>query len=412
MRLVLTNANVIDGVNPTPIYGGSVVIEDGCIAEVLDARSSPSTRDARVIDIDGAYLLPGLWDVHIHPEYPPTPGSTPAEQMTDFGFVLSQALTEGGVTAVRCGGAANFMDVAWKRAFDSGRFVGPRVFASGYFLTTTGGHFLTSGQAQECDGPYGFVQAVREQIKNGVDHIKLNMSGGIMGPSWDRHWHSFLLEDELRAAFDICHQREFKVMAHAANPDAVKAAIRLGAHTLEHGYIMDDECIRMFKESGAWYVPTLAISHLTPNQATSGFERRWLERRNIAPDLLARADAAADEHKKWFKRALDAGVKMALGSDIRPLREAALLEMALWVRDGATPLQAIQASTKNAAELCGVGDTLGTVEAGKLADLIVVAANPLDDIHNIRRLLMVMKDGRIVSDKRGTAAIYESGKRG
>ena len=405
MRLILTNANIIDGVNPTPIDDASVAIEDGRIAEVAGGGASVDTRNARVIDrvidLEGAYLLPGLWDVHIHPEYPPLPGSTPAERMADFGYALSQALTEGGVTAVRCGGAADFMDVAWRRAFDAGKFIGPRVFASGYFLTTTGGHFLTSGQARECDGPYGFVQAIRDQMKNGVDHIKLNLTGGIMGPAWDRHRHSFLLEDELQAAFDICRQREFKVMTHAANPDAVKTAIRLGAHSVEHGYIMDDECIRMFSESGAWYVPTLAISHLTPNQATTDWERRWLERRNIAADLLERADAASDEHRRWFKRALDAGVNMALGSDIRPLREAALLEMALWVRDGATAWQAIQAATKHSAELCGVGDALGTLEAGKLADLIAVAANPLDDIHNIRKLLLVIKDGRIVSDKRG-----------
>ena len=400
MRLVLTNANLIDSVNPAPTPGASLTIENGRIVEILDGSQSPATQDAHVIDLNGAYLLPGLWDVHIHPEYPAPIGATIAEQTAYFGHCLSQALTEGGIVGVRCGGAANFMDVAWKRAFDSGQFLGPRVFASGNFLTTTGGHFLTSGHARECDGPYGFVQAIREQIKNGVDHIKLNLTGGIMGPSWDRHWHSFFLQDELRAAFDICHQREFKVMAHAANPESVKAAIQLGAHTVEHGYIMDDECIQMFQNSDTWYVPTLAISHLTPNQATNDWENCWLEYRNIAPDLLQRADAAGDEHKRWFKAALDAGVKMALGSDIRPLREAALLEMGLWVRDGATPWQTLQAATRNAAELCGVGDDLGTVEVGKLADLIVVAANPLDDINNIRQLQLVLKEGRIVSDKR------------
>ena len=105
-------------------------------------------------------------------------------------------------------------------------------------------------------------------------------------------------------------------------------------------------------------------------------------------------------HAGWFRKALDAGVKMALGSDIRPLKDAALLEMGLWVRDGATPWQTLLAATKNAAALCGAGDDLGTVEVGKLADLIVVAANPLEDIDNVRRLLLVLKEGRIVSDKR------------
>ena len=123
--------------------------------------------------------------------------------------------------------------------------------------------------------------------------------------------------------------------------------------------------------------------------------------RNIATELQCRADAASEEHAHWFRRALDAGVKMALGSDIRPLREAALLEMGLWVRDGATAWQTLQAATRNAAELCGAGDQLGTVEVGKIADLVVVAANPLDDINNLRQLQLVIKDGRVVSDKRG-----------
>jgi imidazolonepropionase-like amidohydrolase len=222
-----------------------------------------------------------------------------------------------------------------------------------------------------------------------------------MGPSWDRHWHSFFLEDELQAAFAICRQRGYKVMAHAANPEAVKAAIRLGAHSVEHGYIMDEACIQLLLEHDVWYVPTLAISHLTPGQASNLWEQRWVEQRHLASDLCHRADTAADEHRAWFQRALAAGVKMALGSDIRPLKEAALLEMGLWIKDGATPWQTLLAATKHAAALCGVGADLGTIEVGKLADLIVVEDNPLDDIHNLRRLLLVLKEGRIVSDKRG-----------
>ena len=401
MRVVLTNAHVINCVHPHPIPAASVTVEHGRIVEVLDGSHTPDTHDAQVIDLQGAYLLPGLWDVHIHPDYFTAAGASAVEQTVQFGYCLMEALTEGGIVGVRCAGAAYFMDVAWRRAFDAWQYVGPRVFACGHFLTTTGGHFLTSGHARECDGPYGFVQAIRDQIKNGVDHIKLNLTGGIMGPSWDRHWHSFLLEDELRAAFAICHQRGYKVMAHAANPQAVKEAIRLGAHSVEHGYIMDEECLQLFLQHQTWYVPTLAISHLTPDQASNPWEQRWVEQRNLTSDLCHRADMASDEHRTWFQRALAAGVKMALGSDIRPLKEAALLEMGLWVKDGATPWQTLLAATRHAAALCGVEADLGTVEVGKLADLIVVEANPLDDIHHLRRLLLVLKEGRIVSDKRG-----------
>jgi imidazolonepropionase-like amidohydrolase len=182
---------------------------------------------------------------------------------------------------------------------------------------------------------------------------------------------------------------------------SVKAAIRLGAHSIEHGYILDDECIELFLAHGTWYVPTLSISHLTPEQATNDWEHRWTKNRNLSRSLCCRADAASGVHKEWFRKALDAGVRMALGSDIRPLKDAALLELGLWVRDGATPWQALVAATRSGAAVCGVGADLGTVEIGKIADLIVVGGNPLEDIQNVRKLRLVLKDGRIVSDKRG-----------
>jgi len=400
MRLVLTNCNLIDCVSPTPVPEASIVVENGLISEILDGNRSPDTRDAEVIDLEGRYLLPGLWDIHIHPEHTSPAVPSVAEQTARFGRNLMEGLTQSGVVGVRTGGAANFMDVAWKRTFSTGQMAGPQVFACGHFLTTTGGHFLTSGHARECDGPYGFVQAIREQMKNGVDHIKLNLSGGIMGPAWDRHHHSFLLREELEAAFAICNQRDFKVMAHATNPDAVKTAARLGAHTVEHGYIMDEECVQTLLEHDTWYVPTLAISHLTPEQVETDLEKSWVERRAMAPDLIRRADAASGEHKAWFQTALNAGVKMALGSDIIPLRESALLEMGLWVKDGATPWQALQAATTNAAQLCGVGDDHGTVEVGKVADLLVVSQSPLEDIQNLQNPFLVLKNGRIVADMR------------
>jgi imidazolonepropionase-like amidohydrolase len=400
MKTILSNASLIDCVDPGVRGGASVVVENGRIAQILTGGDEAHAAGAEVIDLRGAFLMPGLWDVHVHPDYLTLAEAPLADQVALFGHRLMASLTESGIVGFRCAGTHSFMDVAWKRAFDSGQFVGPRLYASGHFLTTTGGHFLTTGHALECDGPYGFVKAIRVQIKNGVDHIKLNLSGGIMGPAWDRHWHSFLLQDELEAAFEICRRREFKVMAHATNPQAVKSAVRLGAHSVEHGYIMDEECIDLLLERETWYVPTLAISHLTPNQAGNEWERAYLAQRNLAPSLCCRADAASDVHARWFKAALDAGVKMALGSDIRPLKDAALLEMGLWVRDGATTWQTLLAATKHAAALCGAGDDLGTIEVGKLADLIVVSANPLEDIDNVRRLELVLKEGRVVSDKR------------
>jgi len=401
MRTVLANATLIDGITPAPAPGTTVVIEDQRIREIRRGDTAAPAGDT-VIDLQGAYLLPGLWDVHVHPDYYQSLADMPlADQVALFGHRLRSALFDSGMVGFRCAGAHHFMDVAWRRAFESGQYVGPRVYASGHFLTTTGGHFLTSGHALECDGPYGFVKAIREQIKNGVDHIKLNLSGGIMGPAWDLHTHSFLLDEELKAAFEICRVRGFKVMAHATNPAAVKAAIKLGAHSIEHGYIMDDECIDLLLEHDTWLVPTLAISHLTPKQATNKWESLWTAQRGLSHALCCRAEAASDVHTLWFQKALKAGVKMALGSDIRPLKDAALLEMGLWTRCGATPWQTLVAATRHGAAICGAGDELGTVETGKIADLIVVGKNPLDDINHLRELQLVIKDGAVVSDKRG-----------
>jgi len=412
MTTILANATLIDCIGQEPVPGTTVVIRDGRIAEIVPraaATSKPAAGDVS-IDLQGAYLLPGLWDVHIHPDYHSLADMPLPEQVALFGHRLRTALTESGMVGFRCAGAHHYMDVAWRRAFEAGHYVGPRLFASGHFLTTTGGHFLHSGHALECDGPYGFVKAIRNEIKNGVDHIKLNLSGGIMGPAWDLHTQSFLLDEELAKAFEICRLRGFKVMAHATHPGAVKAAIALGAHSIEHGYVMDDECIDLLLEHDTWLVPTLAISHLTPKQATNRWESLWTSQRGLTHALCCRAEAASGEHAAWFRKALDAGVKMALGSDIRPLKDAALLEMGLWQRCGATPWQILVAATRNGAAICGAGADLGTVETGKLADLIVVGRNPLEDIDHLRDLLLVIKDGVVVSDKRAARQAARAGR--
>ena len=401
MRTVVTNCHLIDGVSDDAKPDASIAIDGGRIVEVATNGDGVDTSGARVIDAMGGWLLPGLWDVHVHLMHPDPPPPTVPERVTRYGLNAMLGLTEGGVTAIRSGGVEHWIDVAWREAFDSGGYLGPRIFASGYFLTTTGGHAIRWPFARQCDGPVRFAQAVREQIMHGVDHIKLNLSGGIMGPNWDRHWHSFLSQDELEAAYDVCHKREINVMSHAANPEAVKDAIRLGTWTVEHGYVMDDECVRMLLDKDVIYVPTLGISHLTPKQATNDWERRYLEMKQISAEMLERADAAAEEHAHWFRKALDSGVRMALGSDLGPVKDGVHLEMGAWVRDGATPMQSIRAATKMGAETCGVGDKLGTVEVGKIADLIVVVADPLEDIANLRKLTMVLKDGNLVVDKRG-----------
>ena len=401
MRLVLTNATIIDCIDPIPKPNSSIIIEDGKITNILLSQTIQFDENTdSIINLNGQFVLPGLWDVHIHPDYPLPPSVSIAEQALLFGQRLIEGLTESGVTGVRTGGAAHFLDVLWRDAFEKNQYIGPRVFASGNFLTSTGGHFLDSGQAIECDGPFGFVENIRTQIKNGVDHIKLNLSGGIMGPNWDQHKHSFLLDEELEAAFAICKKRNMKIMAHATNPLSVKKASTMGAHSIEHGYIMDEECIELMIEHSTWYVPTLAITQLTDSQSTDSWEKEWSQKRNLNQHLSTRAENASKEHSKWFLKSLKSGVKMALGSDIKPLKDSCLLEMGLWVKCGATEWETLLAATAKAAELCGVGNQLGTISKGKIADLIVVGDNPLEDIRNLRNLKLVIKNGEVVSDKR------------
>lgn len=397
MRTVLKNANLIDGVSDQPREGATVIIDDGKIADVT---SSGSVSAELIIDCQGGWLLPGLWDAHVHlSPFFDTPDD-PIERAILYGHNAMLALSEGGITGLRVVGIDQWLDVVWKNAFASGKYLGPRILAGGHFITTTAGHAITHPAAKEVDGPVEFARAIREEIKHGVDHIKLNLTGGIMGADWDRHWHNFLLEEEMEEAFRISRQRDIKIVAHAANPKAVKDAVIAGAHSIEHGYIMDEEGVQMMSERGTYFVPTLCISHLTPKQATNKWEDEYLELAKIPDRLVGRADDAMPQHREWFQAALRSNLKMAIGSDIGPLKEGALLEMGLWVRDGATPMQAIHGATRIAAEVSGVGAQFGTVEFGKIADLIVLAKNPLDDINNIRSLQMVFKEGVLVVDKR------------
>jgi imidazolonepropionase-like amidohydrolase len=395
---------LIDAVEPGD-RNATVVLANGKISAIDETDGhKPLSNGAQVIDLAGSYVLPGLWDAHTHLESSVRPrplNPTVPETTLRFASDARRALIDGGIVGMRTGGLPFFIDVAIRDAIAAGLLVGPRILAAGHFLTTTAGHLAHSTWTRECDGPFGFVEAIRDQIKNGVDHIKFNLSGGIMGPVWDQISNSYWLGEELAAAFEICALRGFNVMAHATNPESVKAALRHGAHTVEHGYRMDEECIDLFLETDTWYVPTLCISQLTPGQAVSPWEKRWVQEHALRSDLVERAEAAAEEHRRWFQRALRTGVRMALGSDAYPTHQAVFQEMELWVKHGASPWQTILAATKNGAELCGVGQETGTVEVGKTADLIVVRDNPLTDINNIRALEMVFRGGDLVADHRG-----------
>ena len=404
---VLTNVTVIDGVRPEPRRGSTIVVRDGRIVRVgTRPPSRTECRDSRVIDLNGLWLLPGLCDAHSHLLNPLHDESlaTDIDRYIRMGRAAVDAF-QAGITTLRVLGSPHFSDVAWRNAFARGVFRGPRLVTAGHIIVPTAGHGASYnyGQIALGDGPDAVRRAVREQIRHDVDLIKLTVTGGVFGRRWDNLDHTHFMEDELRAAFETARERGYDIAVHAGNPGAVKRAVRNGAHTVEHGYELDEEAIQLMREKGTILVPTLCVTHLTPMGAESEYEREFVQRYSMPSELFRRADERRPRHVAAFRAALDAGVSIASGADHRPMAESAFLEIELLVRNGMTPMQAIAAATRVAAEACGLGAEIGTVEAGKLADLLVIAADPLESIHNLRRTAAVLKEGEIVVDRRREA---------
>jgi len=392
------NATLIDALSTEPKEGHISVI-NGEIAEISENTVSKNS-DSQILDLKDKYLVPGLWDVHTHigkgiPDSEARDETT-AERTIRAGNNCRRALNLG-ITSLRAVGEKDFIDVAWKEAFASGGYVGPNLYTCGWFITTTAGHFLKSGCAIEVDGPTEYIRTIREQIKNGVDFIKLNLTGGVMGPKWDKMPNTFPLEDELKAAFDICEQRGYKVVAHAGGVDGIKKAISMGAHTLEHGYQFDDEAIDMLSKSQTYYVPTLSLTHMNRGEefADSEFQLKWMKAHPIDESYKERAIEAAVMHASGFKKAIEAGVKVACGSDF-DLPYGTLFETEMLVKCGMTEHQALTAATLTSAKVCLAEEKNGTLEPGKKADFLILNSNPLENISNLQDVYMVVKDGNIV----------------
>jgi len=406
MSLLVTGVHLIDALRPEPRRDAWVLIDGDIISQV--GQTPPPRADER-LDLGGAWLLHGLWDVHTHLRSTTWTGRDPVqtfpETVLEQGKNAMDALS-AGVTSLRVVGVAGWADVAWREAFASSRFAGPRLFCCGDAIRTTAGHDPFGGTRRmvAVDGPDAFVQAVREQILHGVDQIKLITTGGIMGGGHDVMSAVMFLREELTAAMRIARQRGLPVAVHATAAQAVKWAVEAGAHSIEHGYLLDEEAAGLMARHGVYYIPTLALSHLTRDQARTHDEHSYCAEHVLPDGFRERANRFAPDHEDSFRMALAAGVKISSGSDQGPPREAALLEIEFLARIGLGAHGAIVAATRTAAEVCRAADRLGTIEPGKLADLIAVTANPLEDIAHLRRLAMVLKNGRVVVDRRNDRA--------
>ena len=395
---VLTNGQIIDALDPEP-RPGNIFVQSGRIIDI-SLKESDLQRANYVFDLKGKYVTPGLWDVHTHIGKG-IPDHEAKEEMLSqrtirAGINCREAL-KLGITSLRVVGEKEFIDVAWRNFFNSGAVLGPDLYTCGWFITTTAGHFLKSSCALEVDGVTEYRKVIRDQIKHGVDFIKLNLTGGVMGPSWDKMPNTFPMDDEMKAAFDLCSQRGFKVVAHAGGKDGIIKAINYGAHTLEHGYMLDDECVELLAASNTFFVPTLSLTHMNrgTTYADNNFEHNWAEANPIDEEYRLRAIDAAEGHAEGFRKAIKAGVKIACGSDL-DLPFGALLEVAMMVKCGMTAHQSITAATLTSAEVCLVDDQYGTLEPGKYADIVVLNSNPLEDVNNLRDLNMVFKKGHQV----------------
>jgi len=404
VKTILTNCTIIDCTGEPPAKNMTLVVEGDQIAGLKPGSYQPveGRGEARVFDLEGGYVLPGLWDVHAHlGDLIPDPKNLlETESAIDYAIRAGRNAIDAlraGFTGIRILGEDHYADVAWKRAFDAGVFVGPRLFVCGRAICITGGHGHGTLGSVEVDGPYEMRKAVREQLKHGADQIKLMVTGGVMTAGEGMQESQFLL-DEIQAATEVAHQKGKRVCVHAWGTAGIKAAIRGGVDCIEHG-LLDDKAVEMMVENDVFYVPTISVTQDEEQILESGM-----------PDFMVeKALGSARAHLEGFQKALKAGIKIACGSDSSPVADFTLSEIEHLVGAGMTEMDALIAVTRTSADLCEVADRLGTVEVGKLADLIVVSANPLENISNIRKLKLVFKGGNLVdiSPQEGLVDFWE-----
>jgi len=406
--LALVGGNLIDGTGKQPIANSAVLVAGTVIREVGEREGVRIPPEFEIIDISGKTIMPGMTDCHCHISITNmsierrlfTPRTVEIFETAE----MMRRTLHAGFTTVRDAGTLN--DVGFRQAVEMGLVEGPRLILAGA-LVQTGGHFdtyypsgvqlpfLGGGHGGEvCDGVPEVRKASRKVLRQGFDFIKVATSGGVGYPVSNPDHTEWSL-DELRTIVYEASARGKGVMAHAISNRGIKNAILGGVWSVEHGTCLDDEAIEMLVGSSTYLVSTLSI--------VQGLSARR-DGEGLAPVDQSEVERLRDSHFESFEKAVAAGVKIALGSDaIRTgMHGKNAYELDLVVQHGLTPMQAIVAATKTASEVCRVDQKVGTVEVGKLADLLVVDGNPLDDISILQdrsRFLMIIKQGRSYVDK-------------
>jgi len=391
---------LIDGRGDTALRDRVVLVEGEHITAVGGREIIP--KGARIIDLGNATVLPGLIDAHAHPlirtdDYQTYHLKKSSAYKALHGLRTVQDLLRAGWTTLRIAGDADvyYAHLEIRNAIEEGLFLGPRITGAGHYLSITGGggdiNFLAPEQSVVADGLVvdgvdEMRRAVREEIKNGSDWIKLLVSGAFMS-SGDNPRQVHFSPEELRTAVEEATRFGVPVMAHAHSSESIKQAVRAGVRSIEHGTFLDAEGIELMKEHGTYLVPTLYIGeYFLDEHADSEAQRKMVE-------LTRRYRSGYFEA---MGQAIQAGVRVGVGTDYVGFPpEYAVRELAQLVQAGMTPMQAIQAATRVNAELLGWEDRIGTVEPGKLADLMAVQGDPLEDISALERVRFVLVGGRI-----------------
>ena len=399
---IIHAGRLIDGRSAEARSQVSIVIDEGKIKQIEAGYSKPREGDT-VIDLKDCTVLPGLMDMHTHLIAQHSKESYTEKffmEQADYALrstVYARVTLMAGFTTVRDLGDNGVNCVALRKAIEKGWVPGPRIFTSGKSLATTGGHAdptnALRGDYRRDAGPLEGVingvddarKAVRQRYKDGADLIKLTATGGILSLAASGHNPQFT-EDELKAVVQTAKDYNMTVAVHAHGTEGIKRAVLAGVDSIEHGTFMTDEVIALMKEKGTYWVPTNMAGEWVAEKAK---EPGYL------PDIVRpKAAAIGPVIRTTFAKAQAAGVKIAFGTDsgVSP-HGANAREFELMVAGGMSPMKAIQAATLEASKLLRVEDRLGTVEVGKIADIVAVKGNPLENIKVLQSIAFVMKDG-------------------
>ncbi|MDM7955716.1 amidohydrolase family protein [Blastomonas sp.] len=391
--IALVGGSVVDLNGKAPVRDAVVVIEDERIIAIGPRATTSIPAGAKVIPMDGKWLIPGLMNMHVHLALN-LPGASRIYNETPDSMVLrsldnAQKSLRSGVTTIRLTGSDAGVDFTLKRAIDAGLFDGPRIHTAGSSIVATGGHGKT-----EVNGPAEFARAVREQVKAGATWIKLGISGGISDTHGDIGASPFT-DAELTTAIEVAHRNGVKVTGHTGSPIASEVAIDAGIDAFEHGYFLTPPVLRKMKQKGVWYIPTIVVSQ-------SG-AKEFYRKIGSPPWYLDRVDSVGKAHIQSLRDAIAAGVSIALGTDQYPWEPnegttATIREAEIYVDAGMSPAQALRAATSEPARMLGVDHEVGTLKTGYYADIVALDADPIADISALRTVGFVMKGGKVIRD--------------